>query len=715
MSGPGATDPWMAAVAWLARHHGRPFSAEAIRAALPADSDLARPEPMARALSAAGLKSRRVSLPLKSLDPMVLPVLAVGAAGTPLLVTALDPRRKVARVVDPLTPDHETEVPLRRLARETGGEVLLVAPAGDSATGRLDPVTAARSRRAEHWFRGPVLRNWPAGLQVMIAALCLNLLSLALPLFVMNVYDRVIPNLAFVTLWTLATGVGIALALDFALRMLRVAVLDTVSARVELASGRRLFAQAMDVQLLARPGGAAGIASTIRDFDTVRDFFASASFVALIDLAFIGIFVAVLWWIVGPIALVPLVAASAVILLGLATQWPMAARIDRLQGLAAKRHTVLVETLSGIETVKSVGAEPVMQREWEEAVAAATRVGGETRFWSNLTLNGTLLVQQACGVVIIAWGVYLVAEGRITVGALIAANILSGRVLAPLASISQTLMRAQQAVRVLRGLGEFMRLPVERGETVSRGGQVGSGAVRFDRVGFRYPGGTVPALDNVSCEIAPGEIVGLLGRVGSGKSTFGRLMAGLIAAEAGTVLIDGREVRQYDPADLRRGVGYLPQAPDVFTGTLRENLSLGAPGVEDAALRAALADVGLGGFVTAAPEGLDLHLGERVQRLSGGQRQALALARLLVRRPKLLFLDEPTNMMDQGMEAAVAATLTRLAGDGVTVVLSTHRTTLAALAGRLIVLEAGRKMLDGPRDEVLARLSAAATRRGGAG
>ena len=492
-------------------------------------------------------------------------------------------------------------------------------------SGVWDPETRDRGRPVRHWFWSPIVANWPAWLQILVAALCLNLLALALPIFVMNVYDRVIPNLAFVTLWTLAIGVGIALALDFLLRLLRAAVVDAISARVELDAGRRLFAHAMDVQLLTRPGGAAGIASTIRDFDTVRDFFASASFMALIDLIFIGIFVAALWWIVGPIAIVPLIGAVVVVVLGLLAQVPMGRGVAEIQSLAAKRHTVLVETLNGIETVKSVGAEPVMQREWEMAVAAGTRLSGKTRFWSSLSLQGTITVQQAVSVCIIVWGVYLVAAGAISVGALIAANILAGRILAPLGSISQTLIRAQQAIKVLGSLTAFMRLPVERGQAVTKEISVRMGSAAFEMASYGYPGTAAPALRDITLSIESGESVALLGRVGSGKSTFGKLLAGLISVDTGTIRIDGRAVGQYDPADLRLGVGYLPQTPDVFTGTLRENLTLGGiPATEDA-LREALSETGLGGFLDGTGDGLDFFVGERGSRLSGGQRQALTL------------------------------------------------------------------------------------------
>jgi ATP-binding cassette subfamily C protein LapB len=559
-----------------------------------------------------------------------------------------------------------------------------------------------------------VRANWGNWAQVLVAALCLNTLSLALPIFVMNVYDRVIPNLAFVTLWTLATGVVIALALDLVIRTVRSNVLETIGRRVDVKVASSLFAQAMNAQLLARPGGAAGIASTIRDFEVVREFFASSTFVAIIDVLFIGIFVAVLYVIVGPIAIVPLLAVPVVMVLALIAQVPLGRSAAKAQQIATKRHVVLIESLTGIETIKTLNAEPVMQREWENAVAASSQINGRTRFWSNMATNGTMLVQQAVSVIIIVWGVFLVSNGQITIGGLIAANILAGRVLAPLGTIAQTIFRAQYAFKSMAALTRFMGLPVERDSAVKSDLRVSKGGVGVQSVTFTYPEAQVPALRDLSFSVAPGEVVAVLGKVGSGKTTTGKLITGLLKPDSGTVLVDGVALSQYDPAELRSGIGYLPQDPELFTGTLRENLVIGVPGASDSAIQTALYFAAMDDFVAQVPQGLDLFIGEQGSRLSGGQRQGLALARLLLRQPRLLFLDEPTNAMDQRMEAAVIARLQDLNRSGTGLILCTHRQSLAAIADRLIVMDQGRAVLDGPRADVLEKLRQAAVAKPGA-
>ncbi|TNF58009.1 MAG: ATP-binding cassette domain-containing protein, partial [Rhodobacteraceae bacterium] len=623
---PGAEDRSdLAVVAWLARARDRTFFAPAVAARLPRGADLTRPEVLARALQAVGLTSRLVLRDPGRLDPVVLPAVLFRKSGPPLILTALDARRKIATVVDPAQGGIETETRLRALRRDLEPGVLLVTTDEDGVARRLDPHTAAEGRRQGHWFWAAVRANRAAWAQVMVAALCLNILSLALPIFVMNVYDRVIPNLAFVTLWTLALGVAIALGLELLLRGLRAGLIERVGRRVDLKVASALFTQAMNVRLLNRPGGAAGIANTIRDFETVRDFFASSTVVAAIDLLFIGIFAAFLYVIVGPIALVPLLAVPVILILALVTQVPLARSAGQAQAIATKRHIVLVESLSGVETVKSLGAEPAMQREWEDAVAASSRVGGRTRLWSNLATNGTMLIQQAVSVIIIVWGVFLVSDGRISIGGLIAANILAGRILAPMGTIAQTVFRAQYAFKSLGALNAFMALPVEAGPTVASDLSVSHARVELRNVTLTYPGQKVPVLRDISLTIAPGEAVALLGRVGAGKTTLGKLIAGLIQPDAGAVLIDGVAQAQYDPAALRRGIGYLPQNPDIFTGTLRENLTLGAPAATDAQIARALYFAAMDRFVGELPDGLDTFLGERGARPSGGERQALAL------------------------------------------------------------------------------------------
>ncbi len=691
------TDRKLALVNWFARNKKRVFNSSAIAARLPADADLCDPVKLSRALEAISLRSRLVHRDIRQLNPIVLPCVLFRKYGSPLVLTSVS--GNVATVVDPVEGSMARDVRFRDLRREVTGDALLVALDEDIASGRLGQ--SRPNSEKKHWFWGEVRANWRAWMQVTQAAVFLNLLGLALPLFVMNVYDRVIPNLAYVTLLTLAIGVSMALVFDLLLRSLRVLIIERISQRVDMRVSASLFAHAMNVKLLTRPDGAAGITNTIRDFDSVREFFASATVISLIDLVFIGIFLSVLYLIVGSIAIVPMIAVPVVLVLALLAQAPIGRAARQAQSIAMKRHILLVETLSGIETIKSLNAEPAMQREWETTVAASARVNAGTKFWGNLAANGTMMVQQSVSVIVIVWGVFLVAEGRITVGGLIAANILAGRVLAPLGTIAQTIFRAQYAIKALGNLDRFMRLPTDRKKNVTSDLTSEAGKLELRRATLTFSGSKVPALNSVSLTVQPGECLALLGKVGAGKTTLGQLVSGLIEPDEGQVLLDDLAYSQYEPSALRSAVSYLPQKPSLFTGTLRENLMIGAPNASDADMNKALYYAGLDGFVASLPEGLETQLGEKGARLSGGQRQAVALARHFLGRPRLLYLDEPTNAMDHNMEATVAARLQSYASTGVGLMICTHRMSLAGIATRLVVIDAGRIVMDGQRDEVL--------------
>lgn len=698
--------PYLQAAVWLARNFSQPVAPSAVEQKMPAGYERMGMEIMPRLLQTVGLKAEFSNLAPTKADPIVLPSVIFDREGNPAIlkdisnggdtihVIGFEDEKTVERILQP-----------GRLKQEYRSALLLVSVESDVVTARRDGSIDPAPATSRDWFWKPVRRHWSDWIQIMIAALGINVLGLALPIFVMNVYDRVIPNLALVTLWTLAAGVGIALLFDLLLKIIRTTVLERAGRRIDLTIASSLFSHAMNIRMLERRGGAPTIASQIRDFESVREFFTSNSFVAVVDLFFVGIFIFVLWMIVGPIAIVPLLAVPLVIVIALISQVPISASIELLQQLSAKKHLVLMETLLGIETVKSVNGEPLMQREWERAVAASSRISGKTRFWSNFAISSTMMIQQGVSVVIILWGVYLVSAGEITIGGLIAANILAGRVLAPLGNISQTLVRAQQALSALSAISDYMKLPVETAAHVKSELEIVRGDVEMQGVTLAYPGSQVEALSEFSLKAKQGETIGILGRVGSGKTTIGKLIAGLIHTNSGIILVDGHEIQQYEPAVLRTGIGYLPQDPEMFTGTIRENVTIGKPDASDEEINRALYFSGMDYFVSENPEGLNQFVGEKGNRLSGGQRQSISLARLILRQPKLLFLDEPTNAMDHTTEATVTARLKELNNAGTTLLIATHRHSLTVILDRLVVVDKGRKILDGPRDKILAKLS----------
>lgn len=555
------------------------------------------------------------------------------------------------------------------------------------------------------WFWRNLASEWREYFNVALAAMFINALTLASPMFTMNVYDRVVPNQATETLWALTFGVMIAFVFDTSLRMLRGYLVDYAGARADTRMSTLIYDTALAMKLAARPRSAGGFASQVREFDALRDFMTSATLASLIDLPFALLFIAVMAWIGGPVAWAPLVAFPLVLAIGMAVQVPMMRLQRETQATNVHKFGTLVESIEGLETVKANTAEPQLQDRYHGSVRASARLGLKTRLYASLALNFSMFVQQTVTVAIVIIGYFQIVAGHLTVGGLIACTILGGRALGALAQATSLLARYQQARTALQTLDGVMSLPPEReaGKTYLKP-QPLRGEIEFAGVGFAYPGQAQPVLDKVSLRIGAGEKVGILGRIGSGKSTLLKLAGGLYAPAAGHIAIDGLDIAQFDPHDLRQGMGYLSQDAMLFLGTLRDNLKLGRPELEDDALLEALRIAEMGRFVARHPAGLDLPIGERGEGLSGGQRQAVACARMLLRDPRVVFMDEPSSAMDHATEVSFIANLQAWLGTR-TLLLVTHKPSMLALVDRIILIDGGRVVADGPKEVVLNALN----------
>lgn len=695
------SDPLLACLAAIVRASGQLFSQEAALAGLPlvAGEHLsARLFP--RAAAQYGLKAELIARKPSEVPALVVPFIALLADGGAALVQSLDPAAARAVIALPGVSKQTRTVRLADLDAQATGEVLLVA-----RDETLESEPRARAGAQGHWFWSGMARLWPSWLQVGVAAFLINVLSLAVPIFVMSVYDRVIPNQSQPTLWALTAGVLIALVFDLLLKQLRAGVLDQAGGQIDMAAFARLFRQALALPMAERQQAPGALASQIREFETVREFFASSSIVAVTDLLFVGVIVAVMFSLVGPVTWVVVAALPVVLLLTLILQWPLARAVRTSQAQSSRRQVVLIESLSAIETVKAAGAESIMQRRFEDAVAATLRASLWTRFWSQLNINLIGLIQQAVSVAIVVWGVFLAIDGQITVGGIIAASMLAGRVLAPLGSIAMLLTRAQAALSSMGGLNALMRKPADNAG-VHSGAGIEDASLEFKGVTFTYPDAPSPALSNVSFRIAPGERIGVIGRVGSGKTTLGKLADGLWAPDTGTILVGGREIRSVEAAELRAHVGLVTQDIELFSGTVYDNIVVGARDLSEEAVVAACTLSGVSDFASRNPMGLKMPAGERGRALSGGQRQAVALARAIVRAPRLLFLDEPSSALDNASEADLVRRLREWAEQtGATLLISSQRMAMLDLCERLIVLDQGRVVADGAKGDVLRLLS----------
>jgi ATP-binding cassette, subfamily C, bacterial LapB len=695
-------DPLTASLTYLAAYHGRAVSPEALLGGLPILDGRLSVALYDRAARRAGLETEAIKRDILDIPTLVLPAVLIMKNGTALVLLGIDQANKTVKVLDPLVKPNTPQIrPIRTIAEAYTGYAFLIRAAVEADARTV----AAGDLPRKHWFWSVVKVHWRSYGHIALAAFLINMLALATPLFIMSVYDRVVPNGAIPSLIALSIGMGLAIIFDFVLRTVRSRMIDVTGKTVDVVLAANIFEHVMAVKMAQRPTSVGIIANQLRDFDSVREFFTSGSVVSATDLIFAVLFVCVLYIIAGPLAFIPLIMLPIMIAVGLTMQRPLDRAMKRLQAESAARHGVLVESLSGIETVRATGAEGRMQTTWERSVAATARSGEDVHFWASLALTSANTAQQITSLALVVIGVFLILDGKLTVGALVAANMLAGRVLAPIAGIASVITRGTQTLSALKSIDRIMSLERERSPQrayVAR--KIDEGRIAFENVSFAYPNAPGNALEKVSFKIEGGERIGIIGRVGSGKTTIGRLLLGFYEAKEGRILVDGVDSRQYDPSDLRSGIGFSMQDTDLFFGKLRDNIALGKPEASDEEILAAARLSGVESFIAGHPMGYDMPISEGGRSLSGGQKQAIGLARVLIRKPRILFLDEPTAHFDIRSEGEFLERLKAIRGERMTIIISTHRLSLLSLVDRLLLFDSGRLVADGPRDKVLAIL-----------
>lgn len=691
-----AIDPLLECLLTLVRMHGGALTREAALAGLPLEGEKLTPSLFARAAQRARVSSNIIKRPLDKLNSALFPVVLLLRDQEACLLLGWHEDGS-ARVVMPELGDAESRMTRAQLDEAYLGQTIVARPEF-RFDARAPEVGKVKHR---HWFWGVLAENRPLYRDVLIAALMINLFALAFPLFSMNVYDRVVPNSATDTLWVLALGVAIMVAADTVLRTMRGYFLDLASNRVDVKLSAYIMGRVLGLRLEDRPISAGSFAANLRSFETVRDFITSATVTAFVDLPFALLFLVVIGWIAWPLVFPVLIGMAAVVLYAMSVQSKMHELSETTYRAGAMRNATLVESLVGLETIKALGAEGRMQSRWEKSAAFLANVSSQLRLLSTSTMNGANSIQQLINVIVIVIGVYLIGNGDLTMGGLIACTTLSSRALAPLGQVAGLMTQYHNAATALSSLESIMGKKVERPDDanfVIR--QNFQGEIEFRDVYFNYPNQDLQALRGVSFRIRPGERVAFLGRVGSGKTTLQKLVLGLYQPTEGAVLVDGVDMRQLDPAELRRNVGYVPQDVTLFYGSLRDNISLAALHVEDNDIVRAAEIAGISEFVNNHPKGFDMPVGERGESLSGGQRQGVAIARAVVADPPILLLDEPTGSMDHSSEEEVKQRLAQYAA-GKTMLVITHRTSLLDLVDRIIVVDAGKIVADGPKAQVI--------------
>ena len=689
-------DVLLACLVILARHHGLPATPESLSAGLPLTEAGITASFLQRAAKKVGLNSRLRKIAIKDIPDSVCPAILLLEGGDACVY--LGPTKGGAvEVIYPRLVDSVVEEAQADLEAKFSGFALLARPKF-----RFDSrVDSSDTNRDGHWFWSAIRENMPVYKDVLVAAFFINLFALAVPIFMMNVYDRVVPNAAFDTLWVLATGVVIVLVADMVLKSMRGHFLDLASRRVDVELSAKIMERTLGMRLEYRPASVGSFAVNLRSFETLRDFITSTTITTIVDLPFSVLFLAVIAWIAWPLLIPVLLGVAAILVYALFARGRLQRLTESTYQAGAQRNATLIESLTGLDTLKALGAESVMQRKWEETTRFLAGVGVDLRLATLSVTHFTMFAQQLVTVGVIIVGVFLISEGQLTMGGLIAGSMLSRRAMQPFGQVAGLITQAHNARMALDTLNGLFEMPAERrdgGAFVSRDSFRGD--VTFNNVSFAYPGSETASVSGISFSIKAGEHVAIVGRVGSGKSTLTKLAMGLYEPTEGAVLIDGIDLRQLDPAEYRNAVGYVPQDVTLFHGTLRENLTLAHRGIEDSSLVRAAQQAALIDFVNRHPRGFDMPISERGDSVSGGQRRCIALARSLVHTPGILFFDEPTGSMDNTTEAVIKKELTAYL-PGRTLLLVTHRNALLELVDRIIVIDGGRIVADGARETVL--------------
>ena len=655
-----------------------------------------------RAASRAGFASTLVRKDLDQISPLVLPCILMLRGKKACILQSFSEDKKMANIITPDLSTGTSTIETSKLKDEYLGYAYYLkrefVPEDTSSTKLIDAGN-------DHWFWGTLKRSKKIYFDVVIASFIINLFVLASPLFTMNVYDRVVPNNAVETLWVLALGVSVVYGIDLFLKFVRSYFLEIAGKKSDIIMSSILFERVMDMKFSNKPKSVGSFASNLKEFDTVRNFFSSASLAAIVDLPFALIFLIVTYFIGSYLVLVPIVIMIAILCYTFFIKDPLQNAIKSTFEASAMKNGILIESLSSLETIKTLGASGHVQWNWEEATGEIANRSIKSKIITTSITTVTSFLVQLNTIAIIVLGVYMIQDTHLTMGGLIAAVMLSSRAIAPMGQVASLAANFEQTKTAYQSLSKIMQMPVERpeGKKFVRRNSF-EGKIEFKNVSFTYPDTTKGSLDRINFVIQPGEKVGIIGRNGSGKTTLQKIILGLYAPTEGSVLIDGIDINQIDPADLRRNIGYVPQDVVLFKGTVRENIVQKAPYVDDMQIIKAAKVSGVDEYVNAHPLGFDMPVFERGDGISGGQRQSIAVARAFLLDSPIILLDEPTNSLDNTVESKLKANL-KVNTVNKTMILVTHRTSMLDLVDRLIVMDNGKILLDGPRDEVLARLS----------
>ncbi len=688
-------DPLLHALLAICKLYQRPQSADFLISGLPLEDYKLTPELFIRAAERAGLSASLIKRPLDQISNLVLPaILILKNQQTCILIKKATDQ---LQVILPESQTGEKTITAEDLQKDYSGYAFFVQPQFQID----ESLELQKTGTPKHWFWDVIFQSWPVYSEVLIASILINLFALASPLFIMNVYDRVVPNHAIETLWVLAVGVFIVFSFDLLMKILRGYFIDAAGKRADIVLSSTIFEKILGIRMAAKPASTGAFANNLHEFESFRDFLTSATLATLIDLPFIILFLSIIWLIGGSLVTIPIAAIPLALTAGIVIQKPLKNTIQKLFNLSASKSATLIEALGNLEPIKTVNAEGQLQKQWEDTIGEIGKLGMKSRFLASIAIHVSIFFQQIASISVVIFGVYKIADGELTTGGLIACTILTGRCLAPMSQIASLLTRYHQAKASLNSLNELMNLPSEQLDKKPFTRPAIKGNIEFKNVSFSYPDQPLKALDQVSFKIKAGEKIAILGRIGSGKSTLEKLIVSLYEPQEGSILIDGTDIKQIYPATLRRQIGYVPQDISLMRGTIYDNIVFGAKHADEYKVTTAAEISGVKDFTAQHPLGLDLQVGERGATLSGGQKQNIAIARALLHNPPVYILDEPTNAMDSRSEETFKQRFSRHLQRNQTLILITHRASLLTLVDRIIVVEGGKIVADGAKQQVL--------------
>ncbi len=644
-----------------------------------------------------GLISKVVERELLGISRLALPAVLILEKERACILLDLDSEKKEAKVIIPGLSEGEITMSLEDLEAEFTKQVIIIKPTYKFENKVSNEIVIPKPN---HWFWGALKANLPIYKKVIVAAIFINLFVLAMPLFMKNVFDRVLPNNAIETLLAMTFGIVFILVFDLIFSLLRAYYLGKAGKKADLIMSNKIFDQLLNIRLSEKPNSTGQFVSRLQSFQSVRDFFTSATIATLVDIPFTLLFIAVIFYFAGVLGWISVI--TIILVLGLS--WSMKNRIKEVVEKSAKeeqlKQTTLNEAVAGLEIIKSVRAQNRMKTHWDASLNQTLYYGEKSQMFSQFTTLTTGLISKLSNIAIIVAGVYLSLEGEMSMGGIIAAMMLNGRVIAPISQIVGMVIRYDQTLISMNNIEEIMGMEVENNgkNYISRPNL--NGDIELKNVTFAYKGQNFETLKDINLTIKQGEKIAILGKMGSGKSTLAKLIMNLYTPNSGSVLIDQTDIRQIDPVDLRRSIGCVPQEPFLFMGSIKDNITIGEQYVTDEEVISAAKAAGVHDFLGRHEAGYDLLVGERGEGLSGGERQAVTLARAIITNPNILIFDEPTNSMDKQTENTFMKKISTLIQNQ-TVIIITHKMSLLALVDRVIVLDDGKIVADGLKETVL--------------